>query len=489
MNKMHKVFISYSSADSETVDIIDSDLKSLGISLIRDIRDLKYTSNIYSFMSRVREADYVIVILSESFLRSKFCMIEMMDLFKDEGSINKLLPIIIDNKSISDVGKSIEIVDYWNAKKSQLEIKIKQNEIAGKSFAIEELENVNTIALAVGKFIKSINKIKYIDFKSLKLNNYSDLLEQLGIENNHILSELIKIDKIKDEAKKYILIDEYLVKYPKNKHVYFYKAYFEDDKKNYKQAMYYYKKVLEIDKFDLEAGYNLSVLEYKVFGNHFDAYSRLKLLSALYKSAKVHHTLGHLLSAYMGNFEEALHHFQKTIELDPNNAMANYNCALSLQNLKDYKNALKYYKKAISLRPNYIDAYINIATILESMRDFKGSKKYYKKALEIKESDCHIHYNLGVMLSLYGEDYFEAKKHFLRAIEINPFFAEAYLNLGLVCFQFLHEFGEAKKYFRKAVDLQPKYVEIIKTIFNNPSIKKSGTYYGLNIKDYLGIDD
>lgn len=71
-----KGFLSYAWKDSAYADKIDDTLRESEIYITRDIRDLDIGTNLQEFMNRVEESSYVVVIISDAYLRSKNCMYE-----------------------------------------------------------------------------------------------------------------------------------------------------------------------------------------------------------------------------------------------------------------------------------------------------------------------------------------------------------------------------------------------------------------------------
>ena len=70
MNTDLKIFLSYSWADRITADQIDKDFHDFGIQLVRDAREISYTKSIKAFMKQVRHSDFVLMLISDSYLKS-----------------------------------------------------------------------------------------------------------------------------------------------------------------------------------------------------------------------------------------------------------------------------------------------------------------------------------------------------------------------------------------------------------------------------------
>lgn len=96
MNK--KIFLSYCRRNWDTANLIDSDFANMGLTFMRDIRDVNYTDNFREFMQRhIRESDYVVMLISDEYLRSEFCMFEVCELLNDYKFDRRILPVVLDN--------------------------------------------------------------------------------------------------------------------------------------------------------------------------------------------------------------------------------------------------------------------------------------------------------------------------------------------------------------------------------------------------------
>ena len=96
MSKTPSVFISYSSKNKEYADPIDEAFKHNGIRLIRDMRDVAFKDSFREFMRKIRETSFALLVISDDFLKSRNCMYEVIEFFKDNNYREKLFLDIPD---------------------------------------------------------------------------------------------------------------------------------------------------------------------------------------------------------------------------------------------------------------------------------------------------------------------------------------------------------------------------------------------------------
>lgn len=136
---MIKVYVSYAwNADSELiVDQLEEVFLNEDIVLIRDKSHLKYKDNIRDFMDRLGESNYVIIVISSSYLKSDNCMYELLMIYKNNDFEKRIFPIILKGSGIYNSIDIINHVSYWTDKVDEFEKKL-----------ISYLENFNlTLAM------------------------------------------------------------------------------------------------------------------------------------------------------------------------------------------------------------------------------------------------------------------------------------------------------------------------------------------------------
>ncbi|KCV74456.1 hypothetical protein Y011_16480 [Vibrio parahaemolyticus VP49] len=100
-DKNKKVFISYSWSDMKVANEIEGHLSQFQLELVRDVRDIEYKNSISDFMETIRGSDFAILLISDSYLRSKNCMKEVLHLLKDRNYEEKILPVLVSGTKIT----------------------------------------------------------------------------------------------------------------------------------------------------------------------------------------------------------------------------------------------------------------------------------------------------------------------------------------------------------------------------------------------------
>ena len=113
-------------------------------------------------------------------------------------------------------------------------------------------------------------------------------------------------------------------------------------------------------------------------------------------------------------------------------------------------------------------------------KNYLIAKNTYQKILKINSDIPSVQYNLGIVLSILGENE-KAKKCYEKVIEINPKIFDAHNNLGLIHYE-LGDNKKALQCYSDAIKINPKYANA----YNNIGlIYASECNYKVAIDNYI----
>jgi tetratricopeptide (TPR) repeat protein len=154
-----------------------------------------------------------------------------------------------------------------------------------------------------------------------------------------------------------------------------------------------------------------------------------------------------------GKIDEAIPHYERALELDPNYGEAHFNLANALIRQKRVDEAIGHYEKAVELNPNNTMAYYNLGSVLVQAGRTEEGIALYHKALELNPNNAAALNNLGAALLRLGRME-EAMAHYSKALQLDPNNAETNYNLANALVQ-KGRLEEALKYYYNAVRLNP----------------------------------
>jgi hypothetical protein len=122
-----QLFVSYAWGEDSTesdrqrgeiVDHLCARLKDWGWDVQRDVERMRTGDNIATFMRQIATADRVLVILSEKYLRSRYCVNELFGVYRwsdyDEADfVKRVVPVVLADARFDDPLARAEYAEYW----------------------------------------------------------------------------------------------------------------------------------------------------------------------------------------------------------------------------------------------------------------------------------------------------------------------------------------------------------------------------------------
>ena len=188
--------------------------------------------------------------------------------------------------------------------------------------------------------------------------------------------------------------------------------------------------------------------------------NRTALLSALAAAT----LLGCLAAtrAQLRYWRDSEHLYHHTLEIMPDNYVAQNGLGLYLASHRRLDEAIECYRAALRINPLYDDAYSNLGRALAELGDLPQAAALFETALRLQPGDVKTRNNLGDVLILQGR-YREAAGQFSEVLRLQPDYFRARNNLAL-CWRKLGRTEEAIAQYRAAIRLQPTFFEAINNL-------------------------
>ena len=184
------IYVSYAWGDKDSevgrqraqvVDGLCAVCEEEGWQVFRDKTAMRYGDRISDFMKSISRADLILVVISEKYLRSEYCMAELHGIYqrslgeKDEF-LERVMPFTLEDAKIGTVWDRVAHAEYW---KAQVE-KIKPcfESIGSRDFQLyKAMMNWHN---DVGDILAFINDVLHPDgFEAIVANEYQGLRTML----------------------------------------------------------------------------------------------------------------------------------------------------------------------------------------------------------------------------------------------------------------------------------------------------------------------
>jgi hypothetical protein len=178
---MNTIFISYSWNDKIFANELDFTLRQNGFKTIVDERDLNFKADLKQFMTTVKNSDFTITLISDSYLRSKNCLYEVGKLLENNEYKRKTIQIILPSAKIFDDFEKYNYLAYWNDKIKLLNEKIKENTtIENIELINNDLKDYKEILENLPRFIHFVISEKCFNLENAKESNYRNIINYLN---------------------------------------------------------------------------------------------------------------------------------------------------------------------------------------------------------------------------------------------------------------------------------------------------------------------
>jgi protein O-mannosyl-transferase len=164
-----------------------------------------------------------------------------------------------------------------------------------------------------------------------------------------------------------------------------------------------------------------------------------------------------LLLYHQGRLDEAIAHYQKALQINPDNAEAHINLGTDLLKKGRVDEAIAQYQMGAKIKPDFAEAHYNLGNALLQKGSVSEAITQYQTALQINPDNADAHNDLAVALQQKGR-LDEAIAHYQKALQINPDNADAHYNLANVL-QKERRVDEAMVHYQKALQIRPGFAE------------------------------
>ncbi len=180
-----------------------------------------------------------------------------------------------------------------------------------------------------------------------------------------------------------------------------------------------FKRVIVIEPDNSDAHYYLGMTYVDLDQRQEAKEILLKTLQFKKKYKGVYLELG-LIAEWEGNHDNAIAHFEKELEIDPESVRAYQRLGdLYSSYSTDFGRAKETLKKALELQPNHVSTLLNYASTLYYLDQLGAATEQFELVIQINPKDLTANYNLALMYEYTGKTQ-QAINRWKKFLELNP---------------------------------------------------------------------
>ena len=178
-----EIFISYSwrEESKKIADELDAAFQAKGITITRDLRDVKYKDRIKAFMENLGRGKCVIVIISKTYLESENCMFELLQIAKHGEFYNRIFPIVLPDAKIYKSIDRIKYVRYWEQEIQELDQEMKTVFSANLQGFREDIDLYTEIRNNLPQLTNILKDINALTAKIHSESEFTELIEAVQL--------------------------------------------------------------------------------------------------------------------------------------------------------------------------------------------------------------------------------------------------------------------------------------------------------------------
>ena len=173
------IYISYSHRETSNAiaDLVEASFKQNDIPFIRDKSDLPIKEKISNFMDQIGKAEGVILIISDAYLKSKYCMYELLQIYLNKDFEKRIYPIVLNDAQIFDSPGRLGYKEYWKNQMDELDAESKDKGLEAAETLRDDYKLFKQIHDTFDEIFKVLPDMKSLVQSDAEASKFDDFIE------------------------------------------------------------------------------------------------------------------------------------------------------------------------------------------------------------------------------------------------------------------------------------------------------------------------
>jgi hypothetical protein len=176
-----EILVSYAwKGESEAlVDRLCQAFAAKGYQVIRDKSAMNYKDSIKNFMDRIGRGKFVIVVVSDKYMKSEYCLYEAYRMYQSSAFRERVFPIVLPDVDIFSVRGQVAYLRYWQTEYGLLETEYKSVSASSPTMAAplaERLRDIEVTTRFINDFMVAISDMNVLTSQVHLKSNFSQLI-------------------------------------------------------------------------------------------------------------------------------------------------------------------------------------------------------------------------------------------------------------------------------------------------------------------------
>ncbi len=438
------VLLAYHSVNQELALTIDQQLSSAGY----NFRHLSYSDESDYLYTELRNATHpILLLISDNFLRSSKCMLDLLPVFQEQVRSNRVKTVIVNGikhnpetgsaevipTSFDRVSNVIKYMNHWQDE--YLEVRRKKRDIS-EAEEIElnnQLKVIRSISSEIGEFLRFLRNRDYTTLEEFQAEYYLQFFQfmsDMSKYDNWVIESKIQADAIK------IGNPDSSITNTNGQH--------DDD--------------LAINLADIP-GISLLADENKEVSTDFSANFSPKTIEQPYIPQATEFQQEAKKEIEANRIDQALKTLQKGVETHPADEALRYSYAKALiVHTESYDIAKNQLETLLQITGGNVDAHYLLGELAELREDYFTARFHFEKVLQLDSNYPNVNYRLGnILANKYNHHQEQAAVLFEKAIQLDPSNSDAHYQYAVLQDEYFNQTDKAISYFEKTLEIEPSH--------------------------------
>ncbi len=197
------VYVSYArktDKDQPVVDKLRTACKNKNIELKVDEDQIKYGESIQEYMNDLSAGRHIIVILSDAYFKSEYCMGELLGIFRNEQFQKRVHPIVLQGTKLYKPADRPQYYKHWDDEKRNLRSEINKLDSDEDTHYLKKSENLYIdIRRNIDNLLEMLAIMNALSYELHEKTNFEEILNRIFSQQTKTESDSNKPGKISYE--------------------------------------------------------------------------------------------------------------------------------------------------------------------------------------------------------------------------------------------------------------------------------------------------
>ena len=177
------IFLSYCQKNSDVANEIYHYFKSNPyIRIHKDILDIRVWGSIKQYMQSISDMDYIILLVTDEYLKSANCMYEVLEVLRDRKYKDFIFPAVVNSEIYNPIVRA-KYVKYWENQFKELSETLKEISAQNLGKLTEDLKLCQDIASNIAEFLDVVSDMNNPGIEDVSLR-IEERLQNIGLLEN-----------------------------------------------------------------------------------------------------------------------------------------------------------------------------------------------------------------------------------------------------------------------------------------------------------------